>query len=285
MYSQNSVGDIRRAIFDMQRPTALANNPMLQYAQREPRRRRSRALFAPDEDNDSMDLDTPARKLSRQVASSIMDDELDDMSTQSSPSNSQTMMFATNTHEINVDHHLMNAQYNPRIPTTATCDNLFYSNNSNESNLSADHYIQQQQHSSTFSSQTAAAAAAAADNNVYPSLNATASSSSSASSRQLPQQHIMYDPNSFVNQPQQHQASEMGLIGSPSTPRHVVERPHSVPFGATVMRTQSVSIPRVPDRPLGYASTFQLQNIMDESDGIKKKKSIRHFGILTFVYR
>lgn len=97
MYSQNSAGDIRRAIFDMQRTPTVTNsmNPHLHYVnQPPPRRRRSRALFAPEEDTDSMDLDTPPRKLSRQVASSIIDDELDDMSSQSSPSNSQALLFA-----------------------------------------------------------------------------------------------------------------------------------------------------------------------------------------------
>lgn len=135
MYSQNSAGDIRRAIFDMQRtPTTIVNNPHLQYVN-QPRRRRSRALFAPEEDTDSMDLDTPPRKLSRQVASSIIDDELDDMSSQSSPSNSQALLFAAANQE--------SMNYN-RIDT-----NLFYANNTSN-NTETSGYLNQP------------------DNNVYP---------------------------------------------------------------------------------------------------------------------
>lgn len=63
MYGQSSVGDIRRAIFDTQRP----------------QRRRSR--------NESMDLDTPARKLPRQITG---DD--DDMSIQSSSSTMENLV-------------------------------------------------------------------------------------------------------------------------------------------------------------------------------------------------
>lgn len=78
MYGQTSVGDIRRAIFDTQQ----------QRPQREPRRRRSRALFAQDDqDNESMNLDTPARKLSRQMTAGGEDDLLENMSIQSSPLN------------------------------------------------------------------------------------------------------------------------------------------------------------------------------------------------------
>lgn len=158
MYSQNSAGDIRRAIFDMQRPSSSAttatnlpphsntmatanpigSNPHLQYVatqHREPlRRRRSRALFAPEEDNDSMDLDSsPARKVSRNMT--IMDDELDDMSSQSSPSNSTSLLFAaaatatgasgTHTpqhHELNTSldqqQHLMGQQHYHRMPSS-----------------------------------------------------------------------------------------------------------------------------------------------------------------------
>lgn len=280
MYSQNSVGDIRRAIFDMQRPSNP--NPMLQYSaqhHREPRRRRSRALFAPEEDNDElMDLDTPARKLSRQVTSSIMDDEIDDMSTQSSPSNSQTMMFtpsatANTPNDMNLDQQqMMHNHYNPSTTTRAppssssstTDPNLFYNNDGSMSVAAAaaaahgSNYITSH-HQSSFSPQV---------DNVYPSMNAN---NNSRQQQPLPQ-HMMYDPNSFMSQPH---------VRSPSIHHQQQERPHSVTFGAsipTVIRAQSTSIPRGPPieqqpivRPTGYPSTFsQLQNIMDENDGKKE---------------
>lgn len=293
MYSQNSAGDIRRAIFDMQRPASTASpniigaNPHLQYVaqHREPRRRRSRALFAPEEDTDSMDLDTPARKLSRQVTSSIIDDELDEMSSQSSPSNSQSLLFAasnnpSHTHEINssgnhIDHHhhrqLIGSSNAPfSIPNASSASaggpDMFYSgsstNNSgpeanNNNNMDSSHFLQQ-------------APFPPADNNVYPSSgNMNASNNPASSHRPL---QVMYDPNSFVQHPPP--TNEMGMIHAQ---HNMSDRPHSMTFGATIpnsIRAQSVSIPRTPlDRasmvkPTGYPTNFvQLQNMIEENDG------------------
>lgn len=212
MYSQNSAGDIRRAIFDMQRapppppPSSVINtsnhgmNP-LQYVN-QPRRRRSRALFAPEEDTDSMDLDTPPRKLSRQVTSSIMnDDDFDDMSSQSSPSNSQALLFANNNNDINYNH------------------NLIYGNHSNNTDTSSSHtYLHQ-------------------SDNIYPPPP--------ASSRHTGQG--MYDPTPFVSQPTLH------------------ERPHSMTFGAPIIRTSTQTNNVRP--PSGYPVNFtQLQNMIEEND-------------------
>ncbi|KAI8637593.1 hypothetical protein BD408DRAFT_424310 [Parasitella parasitica] len=294
MYSQNSVGDIRRAIFDMQRPSNP--NPMLQYSaqhHREPRRRRSRALFAPEEDNDeSMDLDTPARKLSRQIASSIMDDELDDMSTQSSPSNSQTMMFTpsitTNTpNDINLEQQqLMHTQYNSSTPnriaptSSATGPNLFYNQDGSMSVAAAAAAAAAAAHSGNFITSHHQPSFSPQVDNVYPTISANNSGNSRQQQQQQQQQqqlpqHMIYDP-SFMNQPP---------VRSPSI-NHQQERPHSVTFGAsipTVMRAQSISMPRGPPieqqpivRPTAYPSTFsQLQNIMDENDGKQRYNTFR----------
>lgn len=292
MYSQNSAGDIRRAIFDMQRPASTASpnvigaNPHLQYVaqHREPRRRRSRALFAPEEDTDSMDLDTPARKLSRQVTSSMIDDELDDLSSQSSPSNSQSLLFAasnnpTHTHEINssgnhIDHHhrqLMGSNNAPfSIPTASSASvggpDMFYSGSNtnngpevnNNNSMDNSHFLQQ-------------APFPPADNNVYPSPGNINASNNPASTHRPVQ--VMYDPNSFVQHPPP-PTNEMSMI---QAQHNLSDRPHSMTFGATIpnsMRAQSVSIPRTPldrpsmVRPAGYPTNFvQLQNMIEENDG------------------
>ncbi|KAG2233837.1 hypothetical protein INT48_005283 [Thamnidium elegans] len=262
MYSQNSAGDIRRAIFDMQRSSAntnvnnniIGNNSHLQYVaqHREPRRRRSRALFAPEEDTDSMDLDTPPRKLSRQVTSSIIDDELDDMSSQSSPSNSQSILFSTTTQTH--DRQLINAPNFNRAPSTATVqDNntIFYGGNSGSGGSGGNtetHYLNQH----TF--------APPADNtNIYPSSgNMNQNTSTNRSMQQ-----VMYDP--FVQQPS---TNEMGII------QHgISERPHSMTFGAAIptsIRTPSRIPMEHPSivRPNGYPANFtQLQNMIEENDG------------------
>jgi hypothetical protein len=328
MYSQNSAGDIRRAIFDMQRPTTtntaipnpnmIGNNLHLQYVtqNREPRRRRSRALFAPEEDNDSMDLDSPARKLSRQVASSIIDDELDDMSSQSSPSNSQSLLFAAgggpgalnhpshhHTHDLNVDQHQQHHQLignNPynRIPSNASTptgtaatgqdNSLFYnggggggngagnnvdtSSNStgaggNNNSMHNSNYL----HQSPFSAHTTTTQTIG-DSNIYPSVTA---------SRHM-QQHVIYDPNSFVHQQQQSTNNEINLMQQQHQHHTLNERPHSMTFGATVptsLRAQSVSIPRATPiidhhpsniRPTGYPTNFvHLQSMIEDNDGKK----------------
>lgn len=282
MYSQNSAGDIRRAIFDMQRSSTntnintntIGNNPHLQYVaqHREPRRRRSRALFAPEEDTDSMDLDTPPRKLSRQVASSIIDDELDDMSSQSSPSNSQSLLFSTTqTHD---QHQLISTpNYNRASSATTLPDNntIFYGGNSGSggsggSTNTETNYLNQP----TFTP--------AADNsNIYPSSGNM--NTNTTPSRSM--QQVMYDPSSFVQQPS---TSDMGII----QPQHgISERPHSMTFGAAIptsIRTQSrISIdhPSIV-RPTGYPANFtQLQNMIEENDG---KISYLHHYIISNYY-
>ncbi|KAI8331419.1 hypothetical protein EDC96DRAFT_527097 [Choanephora cucurbitarum] len=253
MYSQNSVGDIRRAIFDMQRPTVNSNvtNP---YAIPN-HRRRSRAAFTSDDDPDSMEFDTPARKLSRQVASNLMDDELDDLSTHSSPSNSQHMLF---TNDIQQQQQLINTQFQNRVstPTGSSNENLFYSNENPNRNLNENHYIPP-----SFSTQA---------DHLYPSANLTPSQSRPA---QQVSQQMMYDPSNFVQPPSQ----DINLMSSPSTPQQVShERPHSMTFGAVLpMRSQSVSISRMPAienqqmmRPVGFSSPFpQFQHMIEENEG------------------
>ncbi|KAI8349678.1 hypothetical protein BD560DRAFT_410146 [Blakeslea trispora] len=275
MYSQNSVGDIRRAIFDMQRPTVNTNVANINNAYALPsHRRRSRAAFTSDDDPDSMDFDSPARKLSRQVASNLMDDELDDLSTQSSPSNSQTMLFgtATNTPGTHDMHHqqLMNTQFQNRMSTpsaSSTEANLFYSNSNENANRNMSdantNYIQ----SPSFSTQA---------DHLYPSANMNTSQPRPPQPSHVSQQ-MMYDPSNFV----QHQPQDINLMSSPSTPQQVShERPHSMTFNAVLpMRSQSVSISRMPSmenqplmRPVGYSSTFsQFQNMIDENEAGKHR--------------
>lgn len=260
MYSQNSAGDIRRAIFDMQRSSTNTNlntniigsNTHLQYASqhREPRRRRSRALFAPEEDTDSMDLDTPPRKLSRQVNTQANDDELDDMSSQSSPSNSQSFLYSTT--QAHDQQQLTNpTSYNRTLSTNTTPDGntVFYGGN-NGSNAETS-YLNQP----TFLPTT--------DNsNIYPSPG----NMNPQPTKNRPIQQVVYDPTTFVQQPP---TNNINMIQSH---RNIGERPHSMTFGATIP-TSIRTNPRISmDHPqhvrsTGYSANFtQLQNMIEEDD-------------------
>ncbi|KAG1392721.1 hypothetical protein G6F60_011908 [Rhizopus arrhizus] len=105
MYNQNSMGDIRRAIYD-----------------NKPNRRRSR--FASEED-ETMELGSPARKLSRHV----LDDELDSLSCPSSPSNSQqNLIFPQKDQNVS-----MTAVHNP------SSNHLLYNNTTNSMPIQNNH--------------------------------------------------------------------------------------------------------------------------------------------------
>ena len=275
MYSQTSTGDIRRAIFDMQKPTntaspnAIGSNPHLQYVthSREPRRRRSRALFSAEEDNESMDLDLPVRKQSRQVTSSVADDEIDDLSSHSSPNNSQNLLFAaTNIHnqEMNtnpMDHRQLMGGNGAPYSISATksesavgaSSDLFYSNTNNTepSNSNTNQYIQH------------APFPPADHNNLYPSPGTmNTPPHHPASHRSM---HVNYDP-AFVQSANTVASSDMGLV-QPG----IIDRPHSVTFGMNPLRNQSktpLDQSTLSRPPSNYPSQFnQLQSMMDDNNG------------------
>ncbi|KAI9486458.1 MAG: hypothetical protein EXX96DRAFT_614287 [Benjaminiella poitrasii] len=289
MYSQNSIGDIRRAIFEGQKSSSTSSNPACSRS-REPFRRRSRALFTSEEDDDWMELDTPAKKVSRQFTSSLADDELDDMSTQSSPSNSQMTMFAptsiintqnaqnANTEQQQQTELLLSNQFNSRVssatPLIPDSNLIFENSNGNLPVGTNNNYLQQSQSRPSFSSAT---------DNVYPLTNINTSNLGKKPPQQQlqqqQQQYIMFDPSSFVQHAQQNTtAAQIGIIASPSTPNHAQhERVYPMSFEITpptLLRTQSMSLPRrTPGeqssavRPVAYPMEFsQVQNVFQESN-------------------
>ncbi|CEG75492.1 hypothetical protein RMATCC62417_10525 [Rhizopus microsporus] len=186
MYSQNSTGDIRRAIFE--------NKPL--------NRRRSRFT---SEEEELMDLDSPARKLSRNLAA-IGDDEIDSaLSSPSSPSGSQQNLVFPSTHQYH--HHHQQKEYN--------------SNNNDSNNLFFNSPM-----STTHTTVSTSTTTTTASTNTAPAIHAINNSiTANAPIMYHAIQDPIYDPSfmqsdlgSIVQQQQQQPHSRL------------MQRPHSMTF-------------------------------------------------------
>lgn len=259
--------------------TTIPNNPLLQYTSQHPRelrQRRSRAQFTEEED-ESMDLDSPARKLSRQVTSTLQEDDMDDMSINSSPSNSQIAMLhaSSNNPDVSTEQQqqqaIMEGNYNTytvsQIPSSNPSTeetNVFFSHNTNNASVSAHNSLTPLPQTSFHPSPS----------HVYPPIN-----TGKFINRQQPRpkiqpnmlQPMIYNPNSYLAHPQQD--DNIQLFNSAATSQ-VNARPHSMNFGtpiSSLARAHSISVPGISSinqhalmRPTGYhPSLTQMQHMND----------------------
>lgn len=250
----------------MQRTPSTAISNYVPQPPRELRQRRSRAQFT-EEDDDSMDLDSPARKLSRQVTLQ-QEDEMDDMSIHSSPTTSQvTTMIPSSSEQPpppqqqqqQQQQPIIEGHYNPytvsQIPSSnhsAEETNVFFSHDTapNDNNLMS---LQP----TSFHPPP---------NHVYPPIN---TGKFINRHHQAPKMHHPMMYNSFM----------------PPQEDYVSGRPHSMTFGASpisgLARAHSISVPGISSmnqhalmRPVGYHPSLtqmqQQQQHQQMNDGKKQ---------------
>ncbi|KAI8979912.1 hypothetical protein BDB01DRAFT_798028 [Pilobolus umbonatus] len=291
MYSQNSAGDIRRAIFDMQRSvnTNTAMSHHLQYSvQGELSRRRSRATFSFDEDNHSMDLDTPPRKVNRQrLDNPLIDDEIDDMSSQSSPPGSQLVSHSVVSHnEIKMDPQQLVSHFNQsnmleqQQHTPPAASDMFYNENSrhnSEGSMSLDgNNSFMSSRSNNYNEHVYS------QNNHISTMPTNVSSSMNRPVQHPLQQQVVYNNNSFISrQSQQNETSDLELIQQPSQP--MMDRPQSMTYGAPIhapVRAHSISVSRGSDmqnRSVVYNTPYQENLNMMQNSGMEEPDARRKY--------